>query len=130
MKGTPMSVPGAGKTIRSEVIQWEGVTTGSHRFDGTEFKLDKREIGHVHGDSLVDVPLPKGIRDELVAAAQAEPHHVLPESGWVSVYLHESNDVDRAIGILRRSFEIARAQLDRRTAKSASTSTTGEQTIG
>src|SRR5262245_31236111 len=84
-KGHPMSVSGASKRIRLEVGRWEGITSGSHRFGGVEFKIGNREIGHVHGDSLVDVPFPKGVRDELVAASQAEPHHILPGSGWVSV---------------------------------------------
>jgi hypothetical protein len=79
-----------------------------------EFKLGTREIGHVHGDSLVDVPLPKRIRDGLVSSGQAEPHHVLPQSGWVSLYLNEPGDVDRAIGVLRLAFEIAREQREHR----------------
>jgi hypothetical protein len=49
--------------------------------------LGHREIGHVHGDSLVDIPFPLHVRDELVKGGAAEPHHVLPKSGWVSVYL-------------------------------------------
>jgi Family of unknown function (DUF5519) len=27
---------------------------------------------------------PKKVRDEMVAAGEAEPHHILPETGWVS----------------------------------------------
>jgi hypothetical protein len=74
---------------------------------GTEYRLGRREIGHVHGDSLVDIPFPKRIRNELVTAGRAEPHHILPESGWVSIYLRQAADVDRAIELLRLSFEIA-----------------------
>jgi hypothetical protein len=115
-----MSVSGAGKRIESELSRWEGITTSPHRFGGVEFKLASREVGHIHGDSLVDIPLPKGVRDELVSSAEAEPHHVLPKSGWVSVYLNEPSDVDRAIAILRRSFLIAREQRDRRGAQANS----------
>jgi hypothetical protein len=109
-----MSVSGASHKIQSELWHWAGITSGPHRFGGVEFKLGNREIGHVHGDSLVDVPLPKRVRDELVKSGQAEPHHVLPNSGWVSLFLNEPADVDRAIGILRLSFEIAREQHERR----------------
>src|SRR5713226_2782545 len=73
----------------------------------TEYRLGRREIGHVHGDRLVDIPFPKKIRDELVAAGRAEPHHILPKSGWVSIYLRHASDVERAIELLRLSFEIA-----------------------
>ena len=114
-----MGVFGAGERIRSEVEEWNGITSGRHRFGGMEFLLGNREIGHVHRDSLVDVPLPKHVRDELVATGQAEPHHVLPQSGWVSVYLKEPGDVDRAIWILRRSYGIACEQMERRIAHSS-----------
>src|SRR4029453_2571056 len=99
MKGNVMSVIGAETRIRSEVGALEGVTSGPQRYGGVEFMLGSREIGHIHGDSLVDVPLPKRIRDELVTERQAEPHHVLPKSGWISVYLNEPGDVERAIWI-------------------------------
>jgi Luciferase len=44
--------------IRAEVLSWLGVTEGDHRFGGVEFRLGKREIGHLHGDHLADLPFP------------------------------------------------------------------------
>jgi len=41
------------------------------------------------------------VRDEIVAAGLALPHHILPQSGWVSFYLREEADVEKAIGLLR-----------------------------
>ena len=41
----------------------------------------------------------------MVAAGKAERHHILPESGWVSMYLRQVSDVERAIELLRFSFE-------------------------
>ena len=102
-----MSVRGAGQTIKTNVSAWEGITAHAHRFGGTEYRLGDREIGHVHGDGLVDIPFPTKVRNEIVAAGQAAPHHVLPESGWVSFYIREPGDVERAISLLRRSYEIA-----------------------
>jgi hypothetical protein len=58
----------------------------------------------------VDIPLPKRVRDEIVADGRAEPHHVLPESGWISFYLWEPADIDRAISLLRQAFELAQEQ--------------------
>ena len=105
-----MSVTGAQETITSVVTAWEGVTAQPHRFGGLEYGLGKREIGHIHGDELVDIPFPKKIRDEIVQAGQAEPHHILPETGWVSFYLRQPEDVQRAIALLARNYEIARRQ--------------------
>jgi Family of unknown function (DUF5519) len=102
-----MGISGAKEKIHAALQGWPGITSQPHRFGGTEYCLGRREIGHIHGDSLVDIPFPKGVRNDLVAAGRAEPHHVLPESGWVSVYLKQATDVDRAIELLRLSFEIA-----------------------
>jgi predicted DNA-binding protein (MmcQ/YjbR family) len=81
-----------------------------HRFGGTEFRIGRREIGHIHGDALVDIPFPKKVRDEIVAAGEAEPHHILPETGWISFYLREEGDVERAINLLKRSYDLALKQ--------------------
>ena len=102
-----MPVLGAGERINTTLQGWSGITAQPHRFGGTEYRFGRREIGHVHGDGLVDIPFPKKVRDELVTAGRAEPHHVLPESGWVSIYLRQASDVERAIELLRLSFEIA-----------------------
>ena len=100
--------------IRNQVDRWSGVSAHPHRFGGTEYRLGRREIGHVHGERLVDIPFPKKVRDELVANGEAQAHHVLPESGWVSVTLRSGDDVVRATALLRRSFELALAQAERR----------------
>lgn len=36
-----------------------GITSQPYRFGGTEYNVGRPEIGHVHGDSLVDIPFPK-----------------------------------------------------------------------
>jgi hypothetical protein len=86
------------------------VTAHPHRFGGTEYRLGKRELGHIHGNHLVDIPFPKKVRDEIIAAGRAERHHVLPDSGWISIYLDEPADIEQAISLLRRSFELAEKQ--------------------
>ena len=105
-----MPVPGAVRLILETLSSWEGLTVAPHRFGGSEFRLGTREIGHIHGDALVDIPFPKKMRDEIVAAGEAQPHHILPETGWVSFYLREPADVERAIALLRRSYNVALRQ--------------------
>lgn len=108
---------GAGARIRAVVGAWEGVTVQPHRFGGTEFRLGRRELGHVHGDRIADLPFPRRIRDELISAGRARPHHVLPDTGWVTVALGEPRDVDGAIELFRLSYE--RADRARRSRQSA-----------
>jgi hypothetical protein len=114
-----MTVPDASTRIRAAVAAWPGTSEAPHRFGGVEFRLGTREIGHIHGDRLLDVPFPKRVRDELVAAGLAKPHHVLPDSGWVSLPIAAEADVAAAIALLRRSRDLISAQLERRIAQSA-----------
>ena len=48
------------------------------------------------------------IRDELIAAGRARPHHVLPDSGWVSKRIETEEDADEVIELFRLSYERAR----------------------
>lgn len=105
-----MSVSDAQRTITQALVSWDGVSTAPHRFGGVEYRLGTRELGHIHGDHLVDIPFPKRVRDEIVGAGLAEPHHILPETGWVSFYLREQGDVQKVIELLHRSYEIAMKQ--------------------
>jgi len=105
-----MSARGAQARITEAVTSWSGVTTQPHRFGGVEYVIGKREIGHIHGDHMVDIPFPKKVRDEIVAAGRAQPHHILPETGWVSFYLRQEDDVEEAIALLHENFEIAQKQ--------------------
>jgi Family of unknown function (DUF5519) len=94
--------------IEREVGSWEGVTVHPHRFGGVEFRLGRRELGHLHGDRLADLPFKRTIRDMLVETGRAQPHHVLPDSGWVSRPIRGEEDVDEAIELFRLSYERAR----------------------
>ena len=109
-----MAIPGARQRIEAAVLTWPGVVAQPHRFGGTEFVLGKREVGHVHGDRLLDIAFPKPVRNEVVTAGLAEPHHILPDSGWVSFHIRKEEDVDAAVALLRRSYELAREQQARK----------------
>jgi hypothetical protein len=105
-----MPVSAASQRIRNALLSWAGVEAAPHRFGGIEFRIGRREIGHLHGDALLDIPFPTKVRDELVSAGLAEPHHVMPESGWVSFHLRREEDVQAAIDLLKRSYDIAAKQ--------------------
>ncbi len=105
-----MAVTGSRERITAEVLTWEGMSAAPHRFGGTEYLLGTREIGHIHGDTMVDIPFPTKVRNELVAAGEAEPHHLLQESGWISFYIRQPEDVAQAVKLLERSYQLANRQ--------------------
>jgi Family of unknown function (DUF5519) len=99
---------GPGAQIDDTVSSWPGVSVAPHRFGGVEFKVGRRELGHLHGDRIADLPFPRRVRDELIAAGRARPHHVLPDSGWVTVSISSPGDVERTIELFRLTYERAR----------------------
>lgn len=95
--------------VEAAILSWPGVSTRIHRFGGTEFTLgagrDRREIGHLHGNGLLDIPFSRTLRDAAVAAGLAQPHHIFPRSAWVSLFLRAESDVPNAVALLHRNYE-------------------------
>ncbi|GAB4517535.1 MAG: hypothetical protein OHK0046_24190 [Anaerolineae bacterium] len=92
------------KAIIDEMATWDGVTVHPHRFGGREFNIGNVEIGHVHSNGMVDIPFTRTIRAQLIAEGMAEPHHLLPETGWISFYLRKESDVAEALKLFRLSY--------------------------
>lgn len=94
-----------GRVIEETLLSWPGVTHHEHRFGGEEYRLGKVELGHVHGDLMADLPFPKEVRDDLVKAGRVQPHHVMPESGWVTRRIRQPEDADKVIALFRMNYE-------------------------
>lgn len=95
----------AGELIRDEVGSWPGVTTAPHRFGGLEYRYGRKDMGHVHGDRLADLPVPRRLHDDLIAAGRARPHHVLPETGWISVFIDGPADAANVVELFRLQYD-------------------------
>jgi hypothetical protein len=91
--------------ILGEVMGWPGIATAAGEYGETEFLVNGRSIGHVHGGHQADIPFPRRIRDELVAAGRTGPHHVHPDSGWTTLYIRSDADADQAVGLLRINYD-------------------------
>jgi hypothetical protein len=90
--------------IKQELVSWPGVTSHPHRFGGTEFRVNGREMGHLHGDRLADLPFPKDVGRKLIQEGRASQHHVLPESGWISYYIHGNEGVQDVVELFRLQY--------------------------
>ena len=94
----------ATEVVTDIVTTWEGVEAHDHRFGGVEFRLGRRELGHLHR-TFADLPFPRRVRDELVRTGRALPHHILPDTGWVTVPMRSDTEVQNVIALLRRNYE-------------------------
>lgn len=116
------------EAVEREVSSWDGVETRPHRFGGVEFRVRGHEIGHLHGNRLADLPFPIRMRKELVAEGKAEPHHLLPQTGWVSYYPHGPEDVPAVIDLFRLNYEHLVQRGEKKAQKVTAEATTGEET--
>ena len=92
--------------LQQELLSWPGVTVHDHRFGGIEFRINGREMGHLHGDKLADLPFPKDVGKKLIAEGKASPHHFIPQSGWISYYIKGiDDDIQGAIELFQMQYE-------------------------
>ena len=115
----------ASEVAKREILSWPGVRVHDHRFGGLEFRVNGREMGHMHGDELADLPLPKDVGKKLIAQGKVSPHHFIPQSGWISYYINGAHDVPGLIELFRMQYE----RLTGYNNKKKSTSISSAQTL-
>jgi Luciferase len=91
-------------TIQDEVSSWEGVTVEAHRGGMVFFHVGRREIGHLHGNRMADLPFPVRIREELVANGKADLHYLHPKTGWITRYIRSDEDIEPIIELFRLNY--------------------------
>src|SRR3954467_8635258 len=102
MRGTMESLR---QPVEREVSGWPKVETRLHRFGGVEFRARGDEIGHLHGDRMADLLFPVWMRKELVAEGKAQPHHFLPQTGWVSYSPRGTEDASAVVELFRLNYK-------------------------
>jgi MFS family permease len=93
------------ENIKHEILSWPGVTSNPYQYGGVEFHVNKREMGHIHGEKLADLPFPIKLRKEIIASGKALPHIIYPESMWVSYVIHSEEDIPKIIDLFRLQYE-------------------------
>jgi hypothetical protein len=95
----------ASEIVKLELLSWAGVSVHDHRFGGLEFRVNGREMGHMHGDELADMPFPKDLGKKLLSQGKVSPHHFIPQSGWITYYIDGPADVPGLIELFRMQYE-------------------------
>ena len=103
--------------IIEEVRRWSGVQMRPHASvnadeasDGVEFRVNGRQIGHVHGNCAVHLALTKALKDAIVSENLAEPLEAAPTSSWAMFNPVHPDDVGRATWLLRLNYVRLRRQ--------------------
>lgn len=90
--------------IQREVASWPGVAVEGHRGGMVFFRAGRREIGHLHGNRLADLPFPVRVREQLVAAGKASLHYLHPRTGWITYWIHGDQDFEPLLELFRLNY--------------------------
>jgi Family of unknown function (DUF5519) len=90
--------------IQREVASWPGVTVQTHGRSMVFFHVGRREIGHLHGNQMADLPFPVRIREQLVAGGKADLHYINARSGWITYYIRGEADIQPIIELFRLNY--------------------------
>jgi len=99
-----MSTESIAVQIKREVGSWEGVAAEAYGGGMVFFHVGRREIGHLHGNRMADLPFPVRIREELVTSGRADLHYIHPRSGWVTYYIRGEQDIELIIDLFRFNY--------------------------
>jgi hypothetical protein len=96
---------GANETITNTVTTWPGVEAGFGKRGEWGFRVDGKEIGHLHGDRVAHFFFPREIGTELREEGRVGPHPVNPHSPKLAARALDSDaDVEDAIALMRLNY--------------------------
>jgi hypothetical protein len=114
MTQTQTHAQSASRQITDVVSAWPGVEAGpGKRGAAVAFRVDGREIGHLHGDHALHLFFPRDIWAELRAEGRIAPHPVFPDrQGPAARAIADDDDVRDVIELLRLNYDrvVARAR--------------------
>jgi MFS family permease len=109
------------EAIKREILSWPNVTSQPQSFGGIDFRVGGKEIGHLHGENMVDLPLrpnvflaSSSINNKLMGAPKQSqektqrslpPHDAYPESNWINYWIKGEDDVPRVVALFRLQYD-------------------------
>ena len=87
-----------------EISEWPHASIRPPRFGGRKFPFGHAEMGHMHTGAVVDIPLPRSIRDARLDQGLADEHHWVPNSGWITFRVRNEDDLRHVLGLMQLSY--------------------------
>ena len=75
-----------------------------HKFGGIQFNLNRRELGHIHGNGLLDILFSRKIKSQLLKEGKVKEHHTFGNSGWITFQIQNTEDKKLAIELLKYAY--------------------------
>jgi hypothetical protein len=91
--------------VETAVCKWPGASVGLHKYGDVQFNYDGRELGHIHGNGLLDIRFSRAVKYELLKEQRVNDHHIFKNSGWISFYISNKEDSAYAIRLLEMVYQ-------------------------
>jgi hypothetical protein len=92
--------------ITATVTSWAGVEAGPGRRGELAFRVNGREIGHLHGDHAAHFGFPAEVGARLKAEGRVVDHPVFPgKAGPAARRIDDEHDVREVIELLRFNYD-------------------------
>ncbi|MBN8578703.1 MAG: DUF5519 family protein [Cytophagales bacterium] len=92
--------------IETEVLSWQHTHVSAHKYGGVQFNSTRHELGHIHGNGLLDILLNRHHKLLIISRYPVQDHHVFKNSGWISFWIRTPQDKQTAIALLRYVYEL------------------------
>lgn len=92
--------------LENEVLSWKGVDLQLHRYGGVQFNHNNKEIGHLHGNGMLDILFSKKIKHDLLHIRNVRDHHTFKDSGWISFCIKTKEDKNTALALLQQAYQL------------------------
>ena len=92
--------------ITDEVAAWPGVETAHGRKGEVAFRVERRELGHIHGDHTAHFAFPEDVWVELKDQDRIAEHPVFPGKAGPAVRrIEDDADVRDVIALMRLNYD-------------------------
>jgi hypothetical protein len=90
--------------IEQIILNWHTASAHAHAMGGREFRIEEKEIGHIHWNGDLDILFSKKIQEALLADQKVQTHKWIPNSGWTTFVIQTDADIEAAVELLRLSY--------------------------
>lgn len=92
--------------IAGEVTGWPGVTAGPGERGEFSFRVEGRELGHLHGDRVAHFSFPKEVGAQLHEQGRIDDHPVFPgKPGFGARRIDTEDDVRDVVALMRLNYD-------------------------
>ncbi|GGH17968.1 luciferase domain-containing protein [Mucilaginibacter phyllosphaerae] len=92
--------------LEKKVLSWPNTTSTIHKYGGLQLNYGKKELGHIHGNGLLDMLLNRKLKAYVMGNdSKIKDHHSFKDSGWISFYIKDECDKQVALNLFNLAYQ-------------------------